>query len=42
MEVFLRVSFHWDLLQLISGLVLTDSNVRPVMVNLVSNEFYVL
>ena len=29
MEVFLRVSFHWDFLQLINGLVLTDFNVRP-------------
>ena len=31
MEVFLRVSFHWDFLQLINGLLLTDFNVRPVL-----------
>ena len=31
MEVFLRVSFHWDFLHLINGLVSTDFNVRPVL-----------
>ena len=42
MEVFLRVSFHWDLLQLINGLVLTDFNVRPDLGIFVSNEFFLL
>ena len=42
MEVFFRVSFHWDFLQLINGIVLTDFNVRPVLGNLVSSEFFVL
>ena len=42
MEVFLRVSFHWDFLQLIIGLALTDFNVRPRFGNFVSNEFFVL
>ena len=31
MEVFLRISFHWDFLQLIIGFVLIDFNVRPVL-----------
>ena len=31
MEVFLRVSFHWDLFQLINGFFLTNFNVRPVL-----------
>ena len=31
MEIFLRVSFHWVLLQLINGFVSTDFNVRPVL-----------
>ena len=42
MEVFFRVSFHKDFPQLIYGLVLTDFNVRPVLVNLVSTEIFVL
>ena len=31
MEVFLRVSFRWDLLQLISGLFLTHFNERSFL-----------
>ena len=31
MEVFLRVSFHWDFLQLIIGFVLIDFSVRPIL-----------
>ena len=30
MEVFLRVSFHWDFFQLINGFVFNDFHVRPV------------
>ena len=43
MEVFFRVSFHWDLFQLINGLVLTDFNVRPLCpVNVTSFQSYEL
>ena len=42
MEVFFPVSFHWHLLQFINGLLLTEVSVRPVLVNLVFNEFFVL
>ena len=31
MEVFLRVSFHRDFLQLLNGLVVIDFNARPVL-----------
>ena len=42
MEVFLRVSFHWDFFQLICGSVSIDFNVRRRFGNLVSIEFFVL
>ena len=37
MEVFLRVSFHWDFLQLVNGFVVIGFNVRPIFGNLVPN-----
>ena len=42
MEVFLRVSFHWDFLHLTNGLVSTDFQCTARFGNLVSNVFLVL
>ena len=42
MEVFFRVSFHWDLLQFLNGLFVANLNVRPSLGIFLSNDFFFL